>query len=182
MAEEDPPSGVAVPIEIPAEIAAMRRRWDRAARAGAGPHVTVLYPFLPATRLTDAVRAALADVAAGIEPFEVSFRDVRRFDDGVVWLEPRPADPFLSLTAAVVARWPDHPPYGGRFDVTIPHLTVVEAETDAAPLEAIERHVAHGLPFHARAERLELWRQDAGGRWHPTWSWRLGRGAAPRSS
>lgn len=182
MSQEEPPSGVAVPIEIPAAIADVRRRWDRAARAGAGPHVTVLYPFLPATRLTDAVRAALADIAAGIEPFEVSFDDVRRFDDGVVWLEPRPADPFHALTAAVVDRWPDHPPYGGRFDSIIPHLTVVEAEADAPPLEAIERQVAQGLPFRGRAEHLELWRQDADGRWHPTWSWRLGRSPAARSS
>lgn len=179
MDEEDPPSGLAVPIAVPPTIADVRRRWDRAARAGAQPHVTVLYPFLPMTRLTDAVHAALADVAAGIDAFDVVFQDVRRFADGVVWLEPRPADPFHALTAAVVARWPEHPPYGGRFDVNIPHLTVVEAEVDAAPLSAIEVEVARRLPFRARAERLELWRQDAAGRWHPHWSWRLGRSAAP---
>lgn len=175
MAEEDPPSGLAVPIAIPQAIADIRRRWDRAARAGAQPHVTVLYPFLPATRLTDLVHTALAEVAAGIDPFIVEFADVRRFDDGVVWVEPRPAGPFHTLTAAVVDRWPDHPPYGGRFDSTIPHLTVVEAEADAPPLEAIELQVARGLPFHAHADRLELWRQDAAGQWHPHWSWPLGR-------
>ncbi len=178
MAKEEPPSGLAVPIAIPRAIADLRGRWDRAARSGAQPHVTVLYPFLPATRLTDAVHTTLAEVAAGVEPFEVSFQDVRRFDDGVVWIEPRPADTFHVLTAAVVDRWPDHPPYGGRFDVTIPHLTVVEAEADGPPLEAIELQVARELPFRARADRLELWRQDAAGRWLPHWSWPLGRGAS----
>jgi 2'-5' RNA ligase len=175
MAEEEPPSGLAVPIAVPRTIADLRGRWDRAARAGAQPHVTVLYPFLPASRLTHTVREAMAEIAARVEPFEVTFRDVRRFDEGVIWLEPRPADSFHALTAAVVARWPDHPPYGGRFDVLIPHLTVVEAAEDGPPLAAIERTVARGLPFRARADRLELWRQDAAGRWHPHWSWRLGR-------
>jgi 2'-5' RNA ligase len=174
MAEEDRASGMAVPIRIPRSISRLRRRWDRAARAGAQPHVTVLYPFLPTSRLTAEVRATLVEIAAGVAPFDVTFADVRRFEDGVVWIEPAPSAAFRALTDAVVARWPDHPPYGGLFDEVIPHLTVVEMDGDGPPLEAIEAQVAAALPFGARAERLELWRQDAGGQWRPHWRLRLG--------
>ena len=41
-------------------LAAIRDRWDFAAAQGAQPHVTVLFPFLPASALTDDVRAELA--------------------------------------------------------------------------------------------------------------------------
>ena len=175
MSSSDRASGLAVPLRVPAPVARLRRRWDRAARAGAQPHVTVLFPFLPTAALTPTVRAGLAEVAASVEPFELTFRRVRRFEDGVVWVEPEPADPFRRLTAAVVERWPEHPPYGGLFDEVIPHLTVVEAaDPDHPPLADLEAEVARHLPFHARADRLELWRQDPDGRWRPHWRLPLG--------
>ena len=103
--------------------------------------------------------------------FDARFETVRRFD-GLVWVEPEPATPFVRLTEAVVARWPEWPPYGGLFDEVIPHLTVVESDT--APLGEVETAVRLSLPFKARATRLELWRQDAAGRWHPHWLFPLG--------
>ena len=174
MSSSDRPSGLAVPLRLPGPVAGMRRRWDRAARAGAQPHVTVLFPFLATSALTAAVRAELSGIAATVEPFEVAFRRVRRFDEGVVWIEPEPAEPFRRLTAAVVERWPDHPPYDGLFDEVIPHLTVVEADGDAPPLAAIEAEVGAAMPFQARADRLEVWRHDPAGRWRPHWRLRLG--------
>ena len=135
--------------------------------------MTVLYPFLPVPALTPAVRSALAGIAAGIEPFDVTFRTVRRFDDGLVWIEPEPAEPFHRLTAAVAACWPDHPPYGGIFDEVVAHLTVAEADEPVALAEA-EAAARRALPLTARADRLELWRQDDERRWHPYWRIRLG--------
>ncbi len=176
MPSTDLPSGLAVPIRLPVPLARLRRRWDRAARAGAQPHVTVLYPFLRTSALTPAVRAELAAIARAEAPFEVTFRRVRRFEDGVVWVEPEPTEPFRRLTAEVHTRWPDHPPYEGRFDELIPHLTIVEAAGDDPPLAAIEAAVRPHLPFISRADRLELWRQEADGRWRPHWRLRLGDG------
>ena len=77
-------------------------------------------PFLPVAALTPTSGTGSTAIAAAVEPFEVRFERVRRFP-GVVWLDPEPAEPFRSLTAAIVARWPDHPPYGGVFDEVIPH-------------------------------------------------------------
>jgi len=165
------PSGIAIPIVLPSAVARIRRRWDLAASLGARPHVTVLFPFLPAPHLTPAVRADLALIAATVEPFSVSFASVRPFD-GVLWLEPEPAEPFRRLTAAAVGRWPDWPPYGGLFDTVIPHLTVVESAT--APLDDLEGAVRAALPFTSQATHLEIWFQDPAGRWRPRWRIPLG--------
>ncbi len=96
-----------------------------------------------------AVRRELAAIAATQAPFEVTFATVERFPD-VVYLAPRPAEPFTRLTGAIAARYPDFPPYGGAFDVVIPHLTVVES--DEAPLEAIAAAAASPLPFGCRVD------------------------------
>ncbi len=159
-------SGLVVPFAVPPALDDLRRRWDRAALAGAGPHVTILYPFLPCESLGSADRATLAAVAASVPACNVRFERVRRFAD-LVWIEPEPAEPFAALTAAVAERWPDHPPYGGTFETVIPHLTLVESEV--APLGAIEDAAARVAPFVRRAQRLELWCQDAAGRWRPRW-------------
>jgi 2'-5' RNA ligase len=151
MSLDEPATGLAVPIRLPPGLARIRRRWDRAARAGAQPHVTVLYPFIRADLLTPTDRAALAAIAGSVAPFEVTFRRVRRFDEGVVWIEPDPSAPFRALTDAVAARWP----------------------------AAIEAAVRAHLPFGARADRLELWRQDEAGRWQPHWRLRLGAPVRP---
>lgn len=165
------PSGIAVPMALPAAIARIRQRWDLAASLGARPHVTVLYPFLPEVDLQPAVRDDLAAIAASVQPFSVRFATMRRFD-GVLWLEPEPAEPFQRLTAAATARWPDWPPYGGLFDTVIPHLTVVESES--ASLDRMETAVQAALPFTSRAAHLETWFQDPAGRWRPRWRIPLG--------
>ena len=167
-------TGLAIPIRLPGSLARVRRRWDRAALDGAGAHVTILYPFLATDRLTPAVRAVLAQVAATEPPFDAAFHEVRHFDGELVWVEPADPGPFQRLTDEVVRHWPDHPPYEGVFDRPIVHLTVVESRT--APLAEIEAAARAALPFTGRAERVELWRQDQAGRWRPQWRLRLGGG------
>jgi hypothetical protein len=165
------PSAVVVPIRLPPAITALRDRWDRAAASGAGPHVTILYPFLPAGVLDAATRSVLADIARAIDPFEVRFATTRR-TGGLVWLDATPSAPFVALTSSVVARWPDWPPYAGAFDQVVPHCTVVES--GAAPLATIEATVLAALPIVTAVGRLEVWQQDAGGRWRTRWRLPLG--------
>jgi 2'-5' RNA ligase superfamily len=167
----EPVTGVAVPILVPPEIQAIRERWDYAAGLGAGAHVTVLFPFLPVSALDDGVRAALSDIATLVEPLEVRFEGIRRFE-GLVWIEPDDPTPFQTLTAAVTARWPAFPPYEGLFDTVIHHLTIAESET--GPLEAIEAEARAYGPFVAAADRLELWVEATTGRWTPLWAMPLG--------
>jgi hypothetical protein len=42
-------------------------------------------------------------------------------------------------------------------------------ESDDAPLDDVEAVARRVAPFTAPAERLELWCQNAAGRWRPRW-------------
>lgn len=171
METADHPTAVVVPIRTPPALARLRRRWDSAAAEGAGSHVTILYPFLPASALGPAVRSALADVARTTRPFEAMFQAVRT-GPGLVWIEPREPDGFAAISAEVAARWPDHPPYEGRHAEVVPHLTTVNRP--GAPIDTLVPTVGRWVPFEAQARRVELWRRGPGGRWRTHWRLDLG--------
>jgi hypothetical protein len=149
-------------------VGALRQAHDAVAADGIPAHVTVLYPFVPRDRLTDDVRDAVSAVFRAIPAFDYRFDRVQRFGGTTVYLAPEPASAFSRLTAATHARWPQHPPYGGVFDVVIPHLTVgdgLEGSTaDTLEREARSALTRHG-PIVGRAADVALMTRDATGRW-----------------
>ena len=137
-----------VPFTIPPALGRVRRHWDYAASVGIGPHVTDPVPLRTVRRARPGgPRTELAAIARTVTALEVRFERVRRLPH-LVWVEPEPAEPFAALTAAVVDRWPTHPPYGGAHATVIPHLTVVESPT--APLEEIEDLARRSRPSRGR--------------------------------
>jgi hypothetical protein len=72
-------------------------------------------PFLPAERIDAGVLTELRALFAGHGTFALDFAEFGRFPE-LLWLAPVPDAPVRALTAAVEARWPGAPPYGGRFD------------------------------------------------------------------
>lgn len=117
-------------VEVPkAEslVGQFRRRFDPSAAAGVPTHVTILYPFLPPARLTSTVTRTLSRLFGEVAPFRVRFARARRFPEAL-YLAPVPARPFRRLTELVAAQFPETPPYGGRFQEIVPHLTVAHAE------------------------------------------------------
>lgn len=171
MATAGPISGVVVRVRLPAPLERIRRRDDLAAADGAPSHVTLLFPFMPVAQLRPAVRRDLAEISATVEPFDVRFASVGRFP-GAVYLVPQPSAPFAALTAAMVARFPGHPPYEGAFAEVIPHVTIVESET--APLDTIAETAGRHLPFSRHVSTIELLVEDRDGRWRSYWRIRLG--------
>ena len=148
------PTETAVLVPFPALeplVGPYRRRLDRAAGWGVPPHVTVLYPFVRPpvdARTLERLAHALADVAA----FETVFARVEWFGDDVVWLAPEPDRPFRDLTEAVWRAFPDHPPYGGRFEDVVPHLTV--GHIDLPAMREAAAALAADLPVRARVDRV----------------------------
>jgi 2'-5' RNA ligase len=124
------------------------------------PHVTVLYPFVPAQRIDDALVAALRDVLGAVPAFEFALAEVRRFP-GVLYLAPEPAAPFVAMTEACARRWPEHPPYEGAYAGVVPHVTLAEGQE---PPGLAER-AAGALPIRARAREAWLMAPGAGGAW-----------------
>jgi hypothetical protein len=117
------------------------------------PHVTVLHPCPGEVE-------AIAQVLAPFDQFEVTFPRLDRFP-GTLWLAPEPAEPFVAMTEAIVARFPDWQPYGGVFKSVIPHLTVAQASLDDVVVQ-----IEPLLPLASRVESVVLFETVDGVHWH----------------
>ena len=183
---------IAIPEAEPV-VGRFRLVHDATAAVGVPAHVTVLYPFVPRDRLTDEVRRAVSVTFGAIPAFDYRFDRVARFGDTTVYLAPEPADSFTRLTDAAHARWPEHPPYGGVFEVVIPHLTVGDFldapaadELEGAVGDALRRHGP--IVGHAIDVALMTWGSD--NRWSidsrheltgARWTWDARRASPPSS-
>lgn len=151
-------SGIVVPVTaLDPVVGPWRAEWDPAARIGVPAHVTLLYPFLPPPVPSSAV-AALVSLCASVAAWEVSYGGFAEFPGGVLYLPPVPAAPFVALTEALMAAWPECPPYGGRFDTVVPHLTVCDG-APAAVVALAAATVAPSLPLSAVASEAWLMEQ-----------------------
>lgn len=159
-------SALIVPVpEAEAAVAEWRAALDDAAAWGVPAHVTVLYPFLPPSRLGTEEIERLREVIAGMSRFEVTFDRVGWFGAEVVWLAPDPGDGFRQLTAAVWSAFPDCPPYGGAFDDSVPHLTIA-ARRDLNQMRTAADDAATHLPIKAAVRSVHLYQgSGAPGAW-----------------
>jgi 2'-5' RNA ligase len=153
---------VTVPEAEPV-VGGWRMQYTDDAPAGIPPHVTVLFPFVPADRVGEA-ELRVGEIVAAAPAFELRFARTARFPE-LLYLDPEPAEPLLALTEAIAAEWPEHPPYEGVHDTVIPHLTVAESE-DSALLDRIAAQVEPQLPIELRVDEASLFVEDGTGRWH----------------
>ncbi|MER7540079.1 2'-5' RNA ligase family protein [Streptomyces sp. NPDC097704] len=161
-------------VQIPEaepEVRGWRERFDPSARAGVPAHVTVLFPFLDESRMDALVYSALAEVLCSHQAFDLRFERCGRLP-GVLYLVPEPDTQLRRLTEAIADRWPEAPPYGGRFVEIVPHLTITQGQEDSV-LEEIEADLAGRLPFTSHVASVELIVHD-GVKWQQRASFALG--------
>ena len=132
-------------------------------------HVTLLYPFAP---VEDVDPAALQAVFQDVEPFDYALRELREWPDGVVYLDPEPAEPFIALTKVLCERFPEYPPYGGLYGTIIPHVTVHHSADDLVRADA-GASVARSLPIACSASEAWLM-HEVNGHWQRHTPLRLG--------
>ncbi|MFB7592527.1 2'-5' RNA ligase family protein [Streptomyces sp. NPDC056169] len=161
---------VRIPEAEPA-VGRWRERLDPSAPAGVPAHITVLFPFLDESRTDALVHSALADVLGRHQAFDLRFERCGRLPE-VLYLVPEPDTRLRQLTEAIADRWPEAPPYGGRFAEIVPHLTIAQGQDDAV-LAEIEADLADRLPFTSRVSSVELIVYD-GTKWHVRASFALG--------
>ena len=163
MAPEQNQTAIVVPVPAAEPVvAAWRERFDDSGAQGMPAHITVLYPFLAAERLTGPTLARLRNICAESPTLDVVFTRTGHFPD-VLYVEPEPASGLQQLTAAIAEQWPEAPPYGGRYDEVVPHLTVATG-ADAAALSEVETAVTRQLPLRAWLVEARIY-VFGGGRW-----------------
>ena len=152
-------------------VGTLRLEHDPAAALGVPAHITINYPFLPGVDPGEDLYPTLSSLFAACDPFQVTFKQTARFPD-VLYLAPEPAAPLIHLIDRVAAAFPESPPYGGKFESAIPHLTIAHDE-DADVLNAIEGRLAEYLPLSALVE--EVWLLDnRAGAWQKRKAFPLG--------
>lgn len=162
---------VVVPEAEPV-VADLRLRLDPVARLGVPAHVTVLFPFMPASEIHDDVLARLAALFRTVPAFRHNFVRTAWFGDQVLWLHSEAAEALSALTRLVWEAFPAYPPFEGQFDVVVPHLTV----GNYAPLDemrAAERTVQRQLPISTVTRAVTLMVEQHSGRWQAVESFAL---------
>lgn len=152
--------------EAEALVKPFRDLYDASAAAGVPAHITLLYPFRPPDRIDEVMLEGLRDMFARFAPIRFSLAAPRRFPD-VLYLPPEPDEPFRQLTLAIRDRYPDTPPYGGKWPEIVPHLSVAML-ADAQQLDTIAADFAQAsqgrLPIGAAATEVALM-DNRSGRW-----------------
>jgi 2'-5' RNA ligase superfamily len=164
-------------VEVPAAdpvVGRHRFELDANARLGIPAHITVLAPFMPTGRLGAQGRARLQALFAAVKAFDFRLDHTDWFGTTVLWLAPQDPAPFRELTEAVLAAFPEFPPFEAQFDEVVPHLTVgVESPIEA--MRRAERDVASNLPVVGRATAVTLINElSPQGRWEAFASFPLG--------
>jgi len=167
--------------EAEALVKAFRDRYDPSAAAGMPAHVTLLYPFKPPEEVDAATLDDLRDCFARFAPIRFSLGPIRRFPE-VLYLSPEPDEPFRRLTSAIWHRYPETPPYGGKWPDIVPHLAVA-CHADERKLDGIADDFVQAsrgqLPGRATASEVALM-DNRSGRWQV--SARLGLGQRDQQS
>jgi hypothetical protein len=112
-------------------------------------HVTLLAPFGRDSRPTvEEVREA-ERFFADVTPFDFALTGESTFPSGIRYLVPEPGSTFSRLTHQLHRLFPEYPPYGGEFEIVVPHLTIPDG-VDAQP-----------LPVQVQAREATLLHHDA---------------------
>jgi 2'-5' RNA ligase len=155
-------------------IAHYRQRFDPSARRNVPAHVTILYPFMAPELVDEEVVAILARIANSVPRFDYRMRQIGRFPVAL-YLAPEPDEWFSALTHKVFEAFPDYPPFEGKFESILPHVTV--AHGDLPQLCEIEVELRIALPASggvaARCEEVVLI-ENSSGRWEPMQVFPLG--------
>lgn len=140
--------------------------WQAMASVGVPPHVSVLFPWrnapLAPTDL-DNLRAVVGTVPS----FSIRFCDVSAFPNGTVYASLEPNEDMSSLMRQVWYAFPDTPPYGGEFEVPVPHVTLAKCAPHEAlvAVQELAVQLRPFLPLTLDVSRLTVLEQNPDDTW-----------------
>lgn len=145
-------------------IAHYRQRFDPSARRNVPAHVTILYPFMEPEFVDADVLGTLQGIADSVPCFDYRMADTRRFPVAL-YLAPDPDVSFAALTSGVFRAFPEFPPFAGKFDTVVPHVTVAHGDDPLLCEIEVELRIAlPGSGVKARCSELVLI-ENTSGRW-----------------
>jgi len=154
-------------------IAHHRQRFDPSARRNVPAHVTILYPFMAPPLVDDEVIASIAGVARSVPCFDYRLARTERFPVAL-YLAPDPGEPFAALMDGIVRAFPDYPPFEGKFETVVPHVTVAHGDEPLLCEIEVELRIAlPGAGVQARCSELVLI-ENSSGRWEQMHVFALG--------
>ena len=162
--------------EAEAFVRSFRAQYDSLATSEIPAHISVNHPFCPAAETEYQLEEILTDLFSGIAAFRFALTEVRRFPEAL-YLVPEPEERFRALIAAVGSCFPESPPYEGRFEDIIPHLTVAYLE-DVQELDGMSDTLIAAaeevLPIAGEITSVQLI-EKGGCEWRESRSFPLGR-------
>jgi len=145
-------------------VGRLREQYDHPAGGlGVPAHVTLLFPFGDDPD-------GLEELFAAAAPFDFSLARTARFaEQPILYLAPEPAEAFVALIEALIARYPEFPPFRGEYNAIVPHLTIgYEVPED------VEESLQPTLPVRARADTVTWLEEGPDGRWRERRRFALG--------
>lgn len=156
-------------------VQSLRAKYDPTALVGVPAHISVLFPFQPREDLNESALNRVRAVVGAFRSFSFTLQRIARFPQ-TTYLAPEPPEPFASMTEALVREFPGFPPYGGRFEQVVPHLTVAdqsEAFASIAERELLVQLEQRG-PIRAKCTAVDLFESSDDGYWKRRRSFALG--------
>ena len=164
--------------EVEALAKSFRDKYDPLSTSGVPAHITLIYPFRSPQAIGAPEMESLRQCFASFRPWRFSLTAIRRFSGAVLYLAPEPEEPFRELTLAIWRRYPETPPYGGRFPQITPHLTLTQLDDEERLdqiAQAFTQEAQADLPIHAMAREVALM-DNSSGQWQPRLKLPLGAG------
>jgi len=142
------------PEELWGPIQAIRQVHDAHVRRWM-PHVTLLYPFLPAEKFAEA-EPDLEAACRGLAPFRVRLARFNYFaGPKTAWLDPEPGETVRRLQEALQSRFPEFDDVTRFPNGYCPHLSVGQG-----PPELTAKLQATWTPIEYEAREIALIRRD----------------------
>ncbi|HEX7312211.1 MAG TPA: 2'-5' RNA ligase family protein [Gaiellaceae bacterium] len=160
---EERETAVVIVIDVAGLDAVYREEFPAFHSLGIPLHATLRYPFVRPDHL-DAALPRLTEVLKKHHRFDFSLTELKTFPR-TIWVAPDPAAPFIALTEAIEAAFPETPQRA--FAEVIPHVTLVDGVDESRLAETVQRLrrvVEPLLPATLSAEEVVVLAEQEDGR------------------
>jgi 2'-5' RNA ligase len=160
----DPGTALTIQLENEAkDVAAARHELDPHEHRRVPLHVTLIHPFVRRSDVTHELLSGLRAFFGDRPSLTFDLARVETFPGDIAYVAPEPDRPLIELIHELSDAYPATPPYGGRFDHIVPHVTI--AGLDIADIGSVRSRLAPLLPVRCRPDRASLVEEYEPDRW-----------------